>query len=69
MSSSAYYRIEAERCRKLAAACPEAGMSARWRQLASEYEALAQSLENAAPPGTLQPQAVQQQQAKTRDEK
>jgi hypothetical protein len=71
MSSAAYYRVEAERCRKLAAASPDPAMATRWRQLASEYETLAQSLESGVPPplSGSQPQPMQQQQSKTTDKK
>jgi hypothetical protein len=45
-------------------------MAARWRQLASEYATLAQSLDSGAPPSFSgsQPQPMQQQQSKTKDE-
>jgi hypothetical protein len=69
MASAAYYREEAERCRKLAAASPDSVMAPRWRQLAAEYEQLADSLAapDPRPPVQhlpMQQQEVQQQQTK-----
>lgn len=71
MSSAAYYRAEAERCRELADGSPDAAMGARWRQLSSEYELLAQSLDKVPllHRSSPQPQPMQQQQTKMRDEK
>ena len=69
MSSAAYYRAEAGRCRKLAATSPEREMAARWRQLASEYDGLADSLENAerrSPPPIMRAPMQQQQQQQQR---
>jgi len=71
VSSPAYYRVEAERCRELAKASPDAGMAARWRQLADEYELLAEALMSAAPSSfpaaDAKPQPMQQQQSKTEE--
>jgi hypothetical protein len=75
MASAAYYREEAERCRKLAAAGPDSAMTARWRELAAEYNQLAQALTTSElKPAVLevpmqqqeipQQQEVQQQQTK-----
>jgi hypothetical protein len=72
MANAAYYRDEAERCRKLAASGPDSSMTARWRQLAAEYDQLADALRASEPrPSVLevpmqQPvqQQVQQQQTK-----
>jgi hypothetical protein len=68
VSSAAYYRTEAERCRELAKSSPDVGMAARWRQLANEYEVLAQSLMHVAPSAVPRPnfqvQPMQQQQGK-----
>lgn len=70
MPSSAYYRIEAERCRKLAAAASNSDTSAHWQRLATEYEQLADGFdkEDRAPrimTMPMQQQPVQQQQSKT----
>jgi hypothetical protein len=67
MASAPYYREEAERCRKLAAAGTDSAMTARWRELAAEYDQLAQALVAAEPkPAVLevpmQQQAPRQQQ-------
>ena len=45
MASADYYREEANRCRKLAAASPDSDAAKRWRQLATEYDDLAEALE------------------------
>ena len=73
MGLSNYYRTEAEQCRKLAAASPESPSAKRWRQLAAEYDELAETLEAEGPglvrPGPVQRQPMQQQQqAKTTPE-
>jgi hypothetical protein len=52
MITGCYYREEARRCRVRAAREPAAGSSARWLQLASEYELLADDLD-ASPPSTV----------------
>jgi aminoglycoside phosphotransferase (APT) family kinase protein len=67
MADSAYYRSEADRCRDLAARSPESEQAKRWRQLASEYDQLAETLETAAPSPhilhvPMQQQPTQQQQ-------
>jgi hypothetical protein len=70
MSSVAYYHAEADRCRELAEASPDPPMATRWRRLASEYEVLAREL--GRPPLPLsgaQPQPIQQQQSKAKDDK
>jgi GcrA cell cycle regulator len=63
MATADYYREEAERHRRLAAAAPDTERAQRWLQLAAEYELLAQSME---PPAVqrvpMQQQPVQQQQ-------
>jgi hypothetical protein len=74
MASAAYYREEADRCRELAAAGPDSVIAARWRQLAVEYDQLADALAvSIAKPAVLevpmqqrpvQPQPMQQQQTK-----
>ena len=68
MASAGYYREEADRCRKLAAASPDSDAAKRWRQLAAEYDDLAEALEASdrmhmqrAP---MQQQPMQQQQQK-----
>jgi hypothetical protein len=74
MASVFFYRQEADRCRKLAAARPESAAAQRWRQIAAEYELLAESLEGSdrglrfsgESVDPMQPQAFQQQQAKAR---
>ena len=73
MASASYYRIEAARCRELAAHSPDADMAKRWRSLAADYDTLAEALE--ASPGLpvqsaapMQQQPMQQQQAKTKSE-
>jgi hypothetical protein len=68
MSTPAYYRAEAERCRTLAAASPDSPAVKRWLQLALEYERLAENIAR-VPPIAGKPQvqevAMQQQQLKT----
>ena len=76
MASVAYYRTEAERCRALAAAATDPAAADRWRQIAQDYDNLANSLEAAPdsvpPPPVLhvpmQQQPVQQQQTKIEPE-
>jgi hypothetical protein len=78
MASAAYYREEAERCRKLAAAAPDSAMAARWRQLAAEYDQLTDALAASEPKASvlevpmqqvpMQQQEIQQQQAKSEPE-
>jgi hypothetical protein len=70
MSTAAYYRTEARRCRELAARSPVTDMVRRWLQLAAEYETLADTLDNVAPapPLRMQPQPMQQQQSKAEPE-
>ena len=72
MTSVAYYRAEAKRCRASAADAKDAATAARWLQIARDYDNLANSLEAApqsAPPAIhvpMQQQPVQQQQTKTK---
>jgi hypothetical protein len=73
MSSAAYYRAEALRCREFAKGLPDAPSVKRWLQLALEYEQLADNLA-AAPTGSGMPHvqqvAMQQQRLKNEpDEK
>jgi len=67
MADAAYYRDEANRCRKLAAASPDPEAAARWRSLAADYEQLAEALESspAMVRVPMQQQPVQQQQQQT----
>lgn len=70
MASVSYYRIEAERCRALAAHSPDSDMAKRWRSLAADYEKLADALEASheimpVQRMTMQQQPMQQQQSKT----
>jgi hypothetical protein len=71
----AYYREEANRCRKLAAASPDSEAAKRWRQLAQDYDQLAEALELGAAGGRaafqrvpMQQQEIQQQQQKKAEE-
>ena len=70
MSTSAYYRREAARCRELAEKSPGTDMAARWREMAKEYEKLAESMEaipQVTQPGLhapMQRQPLQQQQTR-----
>jgi hypothetical protein len=73
MSSVAYYRAEAARCRELAAKSQDADAIKRWLQMSSEYELLAESmgvLPQIGEPSPqvqrmpMQQQEIQQQQAK-----
>jgi hypothetical protein len=68
MPTPAFYRAEAERLRAQAATAAPAD-AARWRQLAAEYDLLAESMEKprGAPRGPMQ-QEVQQQLSKTQDD-
>lgn len=71
MPTPEFYRAEAERLRAQAAEAAPAD-AARWRQLAAEYDLLAESMDN--PRGAAQTQrspmqqAVQQQLGKTQDD-
>ena len=69
MSTSAYYRAEAARCRDLAAKSEDADAIKRWLQMAAEYEQLAESMASMphvtrSPPQTqrmsMQQQEIQQ---------
>ena len=60
MIDGRYYREEARRCRVRAAREPDSGSSARWLQLASEYEVLADDLD-ASPPSAMHDRGVQLQ--------
>jgi hypothetical protein len=69
MVSPAYYRSEADRCRKLAEESTDPQAADRWRRLARDYSALADELDaRPAPPAVMhapmQQQPVQQQQGK-----
>jgi hypothetical protein len=75
MVGAPYYRSEAERCRSRAADDPASESAKRWRQLAAEYDQLADALaaeEEGAPPiaqrAPMQQQPMQQQQSKAKDE-
>jgi hypothetical protein len=48
MADAAYYREEAERCRKLAAS-PNSIIASRWCQLADEYDQLTDALTASEP--------------------
>jgi hypothetical protein len=74
MSTSAYYRAEAARCRELATKSQDADAIKRRLQMAAEYEQLAESMASVShittgPPKMqrmpMQQQEFQQQQAKT----
>ena len=67
MAEAAYYREEAARCRRQAAASPDSEAAARWLSLASDYEQLAEALEMAPPMQRvpMQQQPMQQQQSKS----
>jgi hypothetical protein len=69
MSTSEYYRQEAERCRERALASPNADAARRWPQIADEYDQLANSSASVAPAqqarrSPMQPQEIQQQQTR-----
>lgn len=67
MSTPAYYRTEAQRCRSMAASMPDSSAVKRWLQLALEYEQLAENLARAMPIAArpqAQQVAMQQQQIK-----
>jgi hypothetical protein len=57
MTSAQYYREEARRCRERATLDPASPATARWRQLAAEYDELADSMDGHA-----------EQQPRARDE-
>jgi len=70
MSTPAYYRAEAARCRELAAGSPDSSAVKRWLQLALEYEQLAENIARvSAVAGSphVQQVAMQQQQLKTEE--
>lgn len=70
MSTPAYYRTEAERCRSMAASMPESAAVKRWLQLALEYEQLADGIARAMPVAApVQPQQVAMQQQQLAPEK
>lgn len=74
MAGASYYRSEAERCRKRAAADPTSDSKSRWLQLAAEYDQLADALEAdgtepRVQPRPLQQQPMQQQQSKADPDK
>lgn len=55
MIDGCYYREEARRCRVRAAREPDSASSARWLQLAAEYELLADDLDASPPSALLDP--------------
>ena len=65
MSTRAYYRTEAQRCRSMAASMPDSSAVKRWLQLALEYEQLADNIAGmphiAGKPQTQQVSMQQQQ--------
>ena len=71
MPSAEYYRVEAKRCRELAAKAVSGSATAdQWLKIAVEYETLADALEA---PGfmagsRMTAQPMQQQQSKTEPE-
>ena len=72
MATAGYYREEAKRCRDLAASAPDARTARRWHRLADEYAVLAEEID-ATETGrpailrtSMQRQAVQQQQSKSK---
>ena len=77
MSTPAYYRAEAVRCRDLAAKSQDTDAIKRWLRMAAEYEQLAESLASAPhiAPGPaqvqrmpMQQQEIQQQQTRARSD-
>jgi hypothetical protein len=67
MGTAPYYRREAQRCREIAVKSTFA-VKARWLELASEYDQLAEALEVQAPrAGAFQTQPMQQQQQQKKD--
>ena len=68
MTTGWYYREEARRCRVRATREPDSSSSARWLQLAREYELLADDLEESTPSAPNDPhvhlQGAQQHHAK-----
>lgn len=74
MTTPAYYRREAARCRALAEKSPGTDMATRWSEMANEYDKLAESIEaipQVSQPGLhapMQRQPVQQQQAQQKTE-
>lgn len=66
--NASHYRGEAERCRKLAAGNPESDSATRWRQLAAEYDQLAQALDTDRNAPVRKQEIQQQQQAKAKPE-
>ena len=52
MIDGRYYREEARRCRVRATREPDSASSARWQQLANEYELLADDLDASPPSAT-----------------
>jgi len=68
MANAGYYRVEAERCRDLAAMTVDPDIAKRWHRLADEYAVLAEELAAAEAGRTpilctpMQQQSQQQQQ-------
>jgi hypothetical protein len=78
MSTPAYYKSEAARCRELATKSRDADAIKRWLQMALEYEQLAETMASVsqAPRGApqmqrvpMQQQEIQQQQSKIEPDK
>ena len=73
MASAAYYRKEAERARQAAVNSTDPETVIRWLRIAKDYTALADAMEDEAPPGPppsgpMQQQPMQQQQSKIEPE-
>jgi hypothetical protein len=72
MSSSAYYREEAPLLRS-GSNTHDPGMAERWRAIALEYDQLADAMADAPvrlhPNAGAQPQPMQQQLSKTKEDK
>jgi len=76
MTSAAFYRREAERCRDMAAATHDQQVAVRWRRIAKDYDALGAALameeqkESVALVARMpmQQQPIQQQQSKSEPE-
>ena len=61
MTSAAFYRREAQRCRASAVAAQEAGAAVRWLRIAKDYDTLADAI--AAEEAGLSPPLPAQSQA------
>jgi len=75
MGDADYYRAQAKRCIRLAAAAPNPKAARRWDDLAADYERISDVLEGkltdyaGMPPSQMQRQLMQQQQQKKKDQK